>query len=286
MPPATRMAGGGHYVDAVFECGRAEGCSAIPVVSFANDPAFLAAVGGVVRRDRRGVCFRLRRIDFDRPTLAQDIEDLLRPLVAGGWAETDLVIDLESPNYVPITLYVRNMAGILSLVPHLNRWRTVTIAGTSYPQSVANINPPFEIIPRLEWQAYRAFIATLGREARIPTFGDYAVAPPDLVELDMRIIKPFAKLRYTIDDSWHIARGTPVRTHGFGQYQGMCATLVAQRYFDGAAFSAGDRYIAECAAGNATTGNLSTWVWVSTNRHLTKVVADLASLHGLSVAAE
>lgn len=40
------------------------------------------------------------------------------------------------------------------------------------------------------------------------------------------------------------------------------------------------------AAGTVTTGNLSTWVWVSTNRHLTKVVDDLASAHALSVAAE
>ncbi|MFV4641032.1 beta family protein [Mycobacterium tuberculosis] len=44
--------------------------------------------------------------------------------------------------------------------------------------------------------------------------------------------------------------------------------------------------MADCAAGTVTTGNLSTWVWVSTNRHLTKVVDDLASAHALSVAAE
>ncbi len=76
------------------------------------------------------------------------------------------------------------------------------------------------------------------------------------------------------------------RYHGFGQYQQMCATLVALPYFSGRAFSAGDAYIADCAAGTVTTGNLSTWVWVSTNRHLTKVVDDLASAHALSVAAE
>ncbi len=285
LPPDTRMAGGRHYVDIVFETARAEGCAAIPVVSFANDVAFLTAVGGVIRQDGRGVCFRLTLADFDRPALTSDIENLLRPLV-GGWGEADLVIDLGAPNYVPIAIYVRTMASLLGLVPVLNRWRTLTVVGTSYPQSVADIARPFRIIPRLEWQAYRAFVASLGREARIPTFGDYAVAHPDLVEMDMRMVKPFAKLRYTIDDNWHIGRGTPVRTHGFGQYQEMCATLVAQPYFSGAAFSAGDAYIADCAAGRVPTGNLSTWVWVSTNRHLTKVVDDLAILHGLSIAAE
>lgn len=80
--------------------------------------------------------------------------------------------------------------------------------------------------------------------------------------------------------------GPPFGLYGFAQYQDMCATLAARPYFSGARYSAGDAYIADCAAGRVTTGNLSTWVWVSTNRHLTKVVDDLARLHGLSIAAE
>ena len=286
LPTRTRMASGTHYVDAVFEAARVEGCTAIPVVSFVNDPSFIAAVGTVVRIDQRGMCLRLSMSDFDRSALASDIEALLRTLGV-GWAEVDLVIDLGTPNYLPITAYVRLMSALMDLVPALNRWRTLTIAGTAYPSSIAEtVSPPFAILPRHEWVAYRAFVGSLGREVRIPTFGDYAVAHPDLVELDMRMIKPFAKLRYTIDDAWHIGRGTPVRTHGFGQYRDMCATLVARPYFSGAGYSAGDAYIAACMAGTVATGNLSTWVWVSTNRHLSKVVGDLAILHGLSIAAE
>jgi hypothetical protein len=285
IPPTTRCEGGQHCVEFVFATARAEGCGAIPVVGLSSDAAFLAAVGAVSRQDRRGVCLRLVLGDFDRPALATDIENLLRPLV-GGWGEADLVLDLGTPTYVPIAIFTLTLTALLSRVPVLNRWRTVTIVGTSYPPSIANIAPPFQIVPRTEWQAYRAFVASLSREARIPTFGDYAVAHPDLVEMDMRVIKPFAKLRYTIDDNWHIGRGTPVRTHGFSQYRQMCTTLVAQPYFSGPAFSAGDAYIADCAVGNVPTGNLSTWVWVSTNRHLSKVVDDLAMLHGLSIAAE
>lgn len=198
----------------------------------------------------------------------------------------DLVIDLATPNFLPIAAWVRTMSAVMGLVPALNCWRTLTIAGTAYPQSIAAVKAPFSILPRHEWTAYQAFVGSLGRGARIPTFGDYAVAHPDLVELDMRMIKPFAKLRYTIDDAWHISRGTPVRTHGFGQYQQMCATLTKQPYFSGASYSAGDAHIVACAAGTVATGNLSTWVWVSTSRHLTKVVDDLATLHGLSIAAE
>jgi hypothetical protein len=272
-------------VEVVFETARIENCSAVPVIGFSSDVAFRTAVGAVMRQDRRGLCLRIVLSDFDRPNLTADIDALLRALGV-GWSECDLVIDLVTPNYMPLAVFTMTLTAILGRVPVLNRWRTVTIVGTSYPPSVANLAAPYRLVPRLEWQAYRAFVATLGHDARIPTFGDYAVAHPDLVELDMRLIKPFAKLRYTIDDNWHVARGTPVRTHGFGQYQQMCATLVKLPYFSGPAYSAADAYIADCAAGRVTTGNLSTWVWVSTNRHLTKVVDDLASVHGLSAAAE
>ena len=183
-----------------------------------------------------------------------------------------------------MTVFVTILQNLLTRVPALNRWRTVTVAGTSYPATVAGIQSP-TLIPRMEWQSYRALLPMLGAGGRIPTFGDYAVAHPDPVELDMRLIKPFAKMRYTVTDHWFYEKGAQVRSHGFGQFQSMCANVVNQPFFNGPQFSAGDAYIADCAAGNVTTGNLSTWVWVSTNHHLTKVVDDLASVHGLSIAA-
>lgn len=275
--------GGVHCVEVLFDAARAEGCVAIPVVSFRSDAGFVAAVAAVVRQDRHGVCLRLYLPDFDRPNLGTDIENLLRQ-AAEGWDSCDLVIDLEAQTYIPMTVFVTIMQTLLAKVPALNRWRTVTIAGTAYPNTVAGVQSP-SLLPRMEWQSYRALLPTLGSGGRIPTFGDYAVAHPDPVELDMRLVKPFAKMRYTITDYWYYEKGQQVRSHGFGQFQTMCANLIAQPFFCGANFSAGDTYIADCAAGKVTTGNLSTWVWVSTNHHLTKVVADLASVHGLSIAA-
>jgi hypothetical protein len=279
LPQDTRLEGSIHYVEATMASARAEGCSAVPVVCFSNDAAFLSAVARVVRQDRRGICFRLVLADFNRRNLAADMEALLRPLVE-GWSEVDLVVDTGT-TVLPTTIMLQTMG----LVPVMNRWRTLTIAATSYPETIAQIRSPFEIVQRQEWIAYKAFLGQIGGETRVPTFGDYAVAHPDLVELDMRIIKPFAKLRYTIDDAWYIARGTSVRTDGFEQYQNMCQRLIRQPFFSGRNYSAADAYIEDCANGVAKTGNLSTWVWVSTNRHLTKVVDDLANLNELSVAA-
>lgn len=284
IDPATRMAGGQHFLEALFDLARAEGCSAIPVISLNSDDAYLAATARIVITDRRGACLRLAMADFDRPNLMSDIAGVLTR-IGIGYPDTDLVIDLAAPNFQPINAFVRTLEIIVGMVPVLNRWRTFTLAGTAYPPSIAGLRRPFDHVPRYEWIAYRTLVSRLGSGNRIPTFGDYAVAHPDPVELDMRLIKPFAKLRYTFDDHWHIGRGDTVRTHGFGQYQQLCADLMAQAYFSGHGFSAGDAYIADCVASAVPTGNLTTWVWVSTNRHLTKVVADLATFHGLSAAA-
>ena len=281
----TLMADGRHFIETIFGHARNERCRAIPVIGLSNDPQSLAATAFVVRADHRGVALRLTLPDFDRPGLAVDIGRILTA-IGIGHADTDLIIDVGAPNFLPISAFVRMMQALIGMIPALNRWRTFTIVGTSYPTTVAELATPFDVIPRQEWIAYQTLVTQLGSANRIPTFGDYAVAHPAPVELDMRIIKPFAKLRYTFDNHWHIGKGTPVRTHGFTQYQRLCRELMAQRYFDGHGNSAGDDYIVSCAAGTVSTGNLTTWAWVSTNRHLTKMVNDLAIFHGLSETGE
>ena len=285
IDPTTCMAGGGHCITALFHDARTHGCTAIPVVSVTSDAACRAAVASVVSTDRRGACVRLKFAELDRPNLAGDIATLLAA-VGVSYPDADLVLDLGASNFTPISVFARTLLTAVTMIPAIARWRTFTIAGASYPETHSQITPPFALVPRQDWLAYKALVGLLPTNVRIPTFGDYAVSYPELVSLDPRKIKPFAKVRYTIEDRWHIGRGTPTRTHGFGQYQTMCQTLVAQPYFDGTGFSAGDTYIADCATGTASTGSMTTWVWVSTNRHLTRVVADLATFHGLSVAAE
>ncbi len=92
----------------------------------------------------------------------------------------------------------------------------------------------------------------------------------------MRFVKPFAKLRYTLKDQWYIAIGAAVRTAGFEQYRDMCQGLVEEDFFDGGEFSAGDKYIEDCANGDVPTGNLSTWIR-GQRFGISKTVSDLAN---------
>lgn len=278
IAPSERMADGTHPLERLLTQSRSEGCHAIPVIALNSDSEYLQATATGKTIDSRGVCLRLQLEDFDRSNLAGDIEAILRS-VGASYADAHLVVDLGDKQFLPVTAFVQTLITAIRRLPALNRWCTFSVAGTSYPASLAAIDGA-KLMRRQEWSIYRALVRELGDDIRIPTFGDYAVAHPDPVELDMRLIKPFAKLRYTTPDDIYIAKGRAVRTSGFDQYRGMCQTVTRQPFFDGADFSDGDRYIFDCANGNEPTGNLTTWVWVSTNRHMARVVADVASFHG------
>lgn len=275
--PSDVRIGRQHPLDFVLGQARTEGCAAIPVLSLSSDRPSRQATLRATQEDGRGVALRVARPDFDRTSIGDDIEACLSTAGA-SINETDLIVDLGMPNYVPQKIFVKSLSTVLyEILPSPNRWRSLIIVGTSYPATVVGLESP--MVMRYEWTAYRTFVQSLSRGSRIPTFGDYAAATTELVELDMRLIKPLAKLRYTTDDHWYIAVGKNVRAHGFEQYRAMCAELRKQPFFSGRDFSEADRYIEDCGKGKEKTGNLSTWVWVATNRHVTKVAFDLAKLY-------
>ena len=158
--------------------------------------------------------------------------------------------------------------------------RSVTVTGTSFPASMADVTGPLQFWPRREWTLYQAVLASLGADDRVPGFGDYAIAGHGFAQGDMRLLKPAATIRYTCDDGWIIAKGTNVRDNGFGQYRNCSGNVTSSPLYLGATYSPGSTYIDACRAGTASTGNLSTWRWVGSNHHITKVVNDLATLFG------
>jgi hypothetical protein len=97
---------------------------------------------------------------------------------------------------------------------------------------------------------------------------------------DMRLLKPSASVRYTIDEAWLITKGNNVRDNGFEQFRDRCGDVVKSGKAFATGYSAGSDYVRGCYAKTEKTGNLTTWRWVGTNHHITKVVDDLANLYG------
>ena len=277
---SERMANGEHPFTFVFNDLRLKGVPAIPVIRLEQDSACQNAIESIITQDQRGVCLRINIEDTVKPDLTRTLEELLRRYhqkVEG----CDFILDLGAPSFDPIDDFGRLINTIIANLPHIERWRSFIIVATSFPSSMAEVGQGISIKPRSEWRLYRFLINDLRSSGlRIPTFGDYGINHPDALVVDMRIVKPSATVRYTIDDGWLIVKGSNVRDNGLGQYRQLCQSVISSRHYCGPSYSMGDKYIYDCAQGTVSTGSLTTWRYVGTNHHLTKVAHDVANLFG------
>ncbi len=274
------MANGQHLIAFVFDDLRSKGIAAIPVIHLDQDNTYQSAIKEVVSKDKRGLCIR---IDIEQSTKS-NFEICVAKLIEYYSVEIDkydFVLDLKAPNFEPIDGFCKLLEKIIEKLPHLNDWRSFILIGTSFPSSMTEVRQGLSVIKRNEWILYKSLIKSMkSSRIRIPSFGDYGINHPNVMQIDMRLAKPSASIRYTIEDGWLIAKGPNVRDHGFAQYQQLCQKVVQSEHYEGPKFSNGDQYIFNCEKNAASTGNLTTWRQIGTNHHLEKVVRDIANLFG------
>ncbi len=274
---STHMANGKHPLKYIFEQLRSNDIPAIPVTTINPGSNFQTALLEIVKKDNRGICLRIDIEELDNPQITSRINRIISACNISN-NQCDLVLDIKAPNFKPIDNFVELLHSLIQNLPKLDSWRSFSIIGTAFPSTMAEVSKGASIVERDEWILYKQLVEYLEfSQIRIPNFGDYAINHPTVIEMDMRLLKPYASIRYTIDDGWLIIRGTNVRDNGFHQYIDLCTTVVKSTHYSGRKFSQGDEYIYNCAQGITTTGNLTTWRWVGTNHHLEIVARDCAN---------
>ena len=279
IAPSERMKEGTHPVTFIFDKLREMKCSAIPVTGFNRDKIYQQEIKTVLTKDKLGACLRITIEQAAKNSLKSNLDSLLLGLKSKR-SDCNFVLDLGAPNFVPLDGFVKVIQGIISDLPYLNEWKTFAILGTSFPETMGGIKKGIKILPRYEWQLYKKLITNLiNAKLRLPTFGDCAIAHPNILQLDMRIIKPSATIRYTIDDNWCIVKANNVRDYGLKQYHELSKKLVTSQHYYGETLSYGDGYIQKCADKKIGYGSLSTWRQVGTNHHIEKVTRDIANFY-------
>jgi len=279
IKPDKRLADGTHPVRFIFDGLRAMRCQDIPVTGLLRDTEYQKEIKAASAKDKNGICLRITIEHAAKRTLKTGIDSLLSTLKIQP-TDCDLILDLGAPNFVPLDGFSMAIQAIVSKLPYLNDCRTFTLLGTSFPETMGSIKEGVEVIPRYEWQLYKMLVDGLRKaKLRLPTFGDYAISYPDVPNLDWRIVKPSATIRYTVNDRWYIVKGKNVRDYGFKQYRKLSKKVIDSRYFFGSTFSWGDNYIQEWGNGERSKANLTMWRQVGTNHHIAKVTRDIASFY-------
>jgi len=273
---SDRMENGTHPVKFAFDKLRERKSLAIPVIGLDKEEEHLKAIKEILKKDKRGVCFRVKIEEAAKKELKNNL-DFLKSYLEIEVDNCDLILDLGAPNFLPIEGLVKIIQGIFTQLPYLNGWRTVSIIGTSFPETMAVVKRGIDVIQRYEWQLYKELVDVLRmKKKRIPTFGDYTINHPTIILVDMRIVKPSASIRYTVSDKWVIVKGTNYREDP-EQYIELSKRLVKTKYYCGKDFSFGDDYIFKCAVKQVSYGNLTTWRKVGTNHHIEKLSHDIAN---------
>jgi hypothetical protein len=262
----------------VFNDCAARQLNAVPVVRTSSSDAYLAATRSHVRRCGGRFAIRLMTSDFDEEGAEDPLAQVTRLLnsIQGIVAQGDLILDFGDvgEDAARASLVARS---VLSQAPLMEQWQRVVLAGASFPENLSEFSAATTSkVPRIEWQVWqRLRRRPLPRNSEL-VFGDYAIAHPIPSELDPRVMRMSASIRYTTEEHWLVVKGKNVREWGFDQYYDLARNLVALPEFSGEHFSWGDQYIARAARAHVTgPGNATTWRKVGTNHHITFVATDL-----------
>lgn len=206
------------------------------------------------------------------------ISDELPQFMGIGRADADLVLDFGSVVGVAPAILTQMERAALTGLQNLAAWRSLTVAAGSFPPDLSQLNQgQWNRLRRIAWRAWRA-VVTGTHLPRLSSFADYAVGDPALPYTG--IANFAANLRYSAGDEFFVWRGHSVSHHqqGYAQMFAICANLVAQPEYAGAAFSQGDAEIQQRAATVGSPGNPELWRRWATNHYLELVVSQVASL--------
>lgn len=273
------LADGRVALAAVLDDCRAANVAVVPVICRASSQAYLVAAETHATRTGGGLCLRLMVDDFEEDVdPGAEVDRILSVVSRVSPNAIDLVLDLDDlrSDGKRAALVAR---AIFGMIPRRNEWRRIVLAAASFPEDLSDVDAAtVSTLPRSEWELWSIL---QHRPNLLPRpdliFGDYGIAHPIPKELDPRTMRMSASIRYTTQDSWLVVKGRNVRQYGFEQYFDLSRLLMERPEYNGASFSWGDEYIANCATRRSGPGNATTWRKVGTNHHLTLVARHLAS---------
>lgn len=266
-----------HPLIVAIHQARESGVYIVPVTSPTRSPLYKSAVQKVLANE---VCLRLQIADLMNPQLIKNyIDDIGISL-----DKIDVVIDLHSSlddsNLQTSALVA---VGGINNLPHLQDYRSITLASGSFPRDLSLVQVGTAQIPRLEWDLWKAIVRMPGLNRSV-IYGDYGVQHPEYTRLATRFPSVTASIRYTADDYFLIFRGKVARVHGYEQYGEHCRELIDRPEYPGQHYSEGDLDIWKYAHdevkkpnGEITYGSAEVWRRVAANHHITLVIRQLSN---------
>ena len=193
------MNGGVHVFDFILDGLRPQAL-VIPVMTIGPCPDTKAAVARAVLIDQHGIGLIVRLEDVMRDDVGTRIE-ILAAEIGCSLDEVDVLIDMKAPNYEPYAAFAESLVCALRNLGDTGKFRNFVLLGTAIPSSLRSVARGSDQIPRHDWLFFRELIGRMPTAMRRPSYGDHTIVHPSFVALDMRAVRPAAKLLvYDLED--------------------------------------------------------------------------------------
>lgn len=225
------------------------------------------------------IALRINEDELLEDELEQNIRFFMDMLDATE-ESVDILMDFQNISGRKAKSHARAVLQLLDGLPERERWRSIILAGTSFPDFLQGYETGISSLERTNWLSWLDLrTLTQKYKLRMPHFADYGISgvalPPDF----QPYMAMSANIRYTVDKDWLILRGKSVRGPlGYEQFHKLCETLVGLDEYRGKDFSWGDAQIEKCATREVGPGNATTWRKVGTSHHMACVLEQLANL--------
>lgn len=277
--PELRLAGGVHPVTRFF--GDATELTAIPVTGLERDAAQVEAVKQICSTWRLGAAIRLRHSALTRPAqLANNLHRLARRLELDRPC-LDLLVDFGELVKGNIEETEAAARAVIEAIPDLSSWRRLVFATGAFPFELGTQVGAEETkaLPRYDWELWQRLAFSSKPLPRVPTYGDYGATYADWKEaFDPITMSVSAKVVYTTEDDWVVAKGLEKVKKNGPQYYRLCQRLKERPEFIEADHCESEVKILRCAENIGGPGGSKEWVTVATRHHIEMVSRQLASL--------
>ncbi|OQY72389.1 MAG: hypothetical protein B6D44_10205 [Ignavibacteriales bacterium UTCHB2] len=265
------LRGGIHPIQYIFDELLSDGFNILPVIDSSTSVEYNQVVKNIIIDHSLTPAMRIFR--FPNVDINFEINRLLN-LLEMSPSQVDLIIDLRSLEGTTIdNLYVW-VAHHFSRLQFLSQWRSVVLSGSIFPINLSAIAPDqIYLLPRMEWLLWQRFVRD-GVVDRIPSYSDYAISHPLILEYETDAINMSASIRYTGENDFYIYRGRGIKQYGSDQFYDLSEMLINRPEYCGHNHCYGDNHINQCAE-RIKKGNAESWRLVGTNHHLTKVTDQL-----------
>jgi hypothetical protein len=260
---------GVHPLTFVFGQAMRGKVRAIPVVGIERDVPYKMAVRNLIYEGVEAIALRLGKDDIQLPSsLCAKVSSLIYELGATN-LPLHVFIDFRSLEVISSKDVEKQVKRILVELKKINPKRIVFCA-SAIASSMALFKK--DSINRIERKDYLIWRSLL-KSGLDMDFSDYGVIHPNYIDVDPRILKPSAKIRYTTSSGWIIIKGSCWR-EDTSQHHELSKKLSEQHEFRGDD-SWGGSYIVSCAEGRPSYGSLETWVSVDQNNHINQTVKQI-----------